>query len=74
MFTSELAWIKSMSAVDSVGGGGRKAGTEPLNGGSGGGRKAGIAPLNGGSGKKAGTASLNGGSGGTSGGSGTVEE
>jgi hypothetical protein len=46
MFTSELAWIKSMSAVESVGGGGRKAGTEPLNGG----RKAGIAPLNGGSG------------------------
>ncbi len=58
-FTSELAWIKSMSAVESVGGGGRKAGTAPLNGGSG--RKAGIAPLNGGSG-------------GTSGGSGTVDE
>ncbi len=49
-----------MSAVESVGGGGRKAGIAPLNG-SGGGRKAGIAPLNGGSG-------------GTSGGSGTVDE
>ncbi len=60
MFTSELAWIKSMSAVESVGGGGRKAGTAPLKGGSGG-RKAGIAPLNGGSG-------------GSSGGSGTVDE
>ncbi len=58
MFTSELAWIKSMSTVESVGGGGRKAGTAPLNGG---GRKAGIAPLNGGSG-------------GTSGGSGTLDE